>query len=59
MSDQQHPSEPDRAARNFYDQPADLFAKQIAQICRNDPRLIAVFERTRERYRGNADASHC
>jgi len=46
----QHLKEADRAARAFYGQPADLFAKQIAHICRNDSRLIAAFERTREQY---------
>ncbi|MFN3664423.1 hypothetical protein [Yoonia sp.] len=50
MPKPQHLKEADRAALAFYGQPADLFAKQIAQICRNDSRLIAAFERTREEY---------
>lgn len=54
-----HPTEADRAARAFYDQPADLFAKQIAQICANDSRLVAIFERTRETYLAKMNAENC
>ena len=50
------PTEADRAARNFYNQPSDLFAKQIAQICRNDERLITLFLRTRDQYLGETRA---
>ncbi|WP_322895930.1 MULTISPECIES: hypothetical protein [unclassified Yoonia] len=59
MQNLQRPTEADRAAQAFYGQPADLFAKQIAQICRNDSRLIAAFERTRDTYIGKSSAEHC
>lgn len=54
MPDLHHRTEADRAASAFYDQPTDLFAKQIALICRNDTRLIAAFERTRAIYQQTA-----
>lgn len=44
-------TEPERAAEVFYGQSETAFAEQVERICRNDTRLIAVFVRTRERYR--------
>lgn len=43
-------SDADRAARAFYGQSADLFAAQIAEICQDDIRLFAVFQRVRDQY---------
>ncbi len=40
----------DDAAEAFYGQSDHSFANQVADICRSDERLIAVFNRTRERY---------
>lgn len=59
MQDYQNMSEADRAARSFYGQPADIFAKQVAQICAQDSRLIAVFERTRDIYLSDKVSKSC
>ncbi len=40
-------TEADRAAEAFYGQSDDAFAQQLQDICRNDERLIAAFQRTR------------
>ena len=37
----------DRAAEAFYGQTDAAFAQQLQDICRNDERLIAAFQRTR------------
>jgi hypothetical protein len=43
-------TEADRAAQAFYGQSEAVFARQIEDLCRNDARLIAVFEQTRLHY---------
>lgn len=43
---------PDDAARAFFGQNDENFAKMIEKLTANDPRLAKAFERTRERYLG-------
>lgn len=40
----------DDAAEAFYGQKEQVFMEQVSQICRADPRLIKVFQMTRETY---------
>lgn len=40
----------EQAAAAFYGQDAASFAKEVTAIAGHDPRLIAVFQRTREHY---------
>lgn len=41
---------PEEAAAAFYGQDDATFAEAVKKIARNDPRLKAAFEKTRERY---------
>ncbi|WP_165614961.1 hypothetical protein [Yoonia tamlensis] len=42
------------AAKSFYGQDEDAFAKQVERLAVNDPRLIAVFQSTRVYYQNLA-----
>ena len=42
------------AAKSFYGQDEDAFTKQVEQLAVNDPRLIAVFQKTRVFYQNLA-----
>lgn len=41
----------DDAAEAFYGQNEQAFLEQVHQICSTDPRLIKVFQMTRENYK--------
>ena len=38
------------AAQSFYGQSDAAFTKQVEQLAVNDPRLIAIFQKTRAHY---------
>ena len=44
------PRASDEAAKAFYGQSDADFAEQISRMAVSDPRLVKIFERTRERY---------
>ncbi|MFA8440876.1 hypothetical protein [Yoonia sp.] len=41
---------PDEAAKAFFGQDETTFAEMLADLTANDPRLAAVFLRTRQRF---------
>ncbi|WP_439154915.1 hypothetical protein [Yoonia sp.] len=51
------PRASDEAAKAFYGQKESEFAEQISRIAASDERLIAIFEKTRERYLNGAYAT--
>ena len=42
--------DPKEAAVAFYGQDEDAFAEMVEKLAASDPRLIAVFQRTRQRF---------
>ena len=50
MSEGSMPRASDEAAKAFYGQSDADFAEQISRMAVSDPRLVKIFERTRERY---------
>jgi hypothetical protein len=42
------------AAQSFYGQNEAAFTKQVEQLAINDPRLIAIFQKTRTHYQNLA-----
>ncbi|PJI93155.1 hypothetical protein BC777_2025 [Yoonia maricola] len=46
---------PQEAAQAFYGQDEKSFSEMLSQLTVNDPRLVAIFQRTRQRFLDKQD----